>query len=215
MKKILLLCSIAFMLSCSNDAETQSTNVENVTTTTSKSLPPVENDTDQIFYEYVTSDVYLQIVHKLREFQILRKLPQEIEFQSSIEMFSWIEANIHLTDFESIEDAQNRWTEIVDLQQIEINQFPAVYEFIGNADEAVILPIFNKWLTTTLTDPPKVVPATPCDKKFDECSNAANFAYFNTSRSFSDDPNKMANAKDKQMKDLDKCTNAYVDCINK
>src|SRR5690606_9271809 len=126
MKKILLLCSIAFMFACSNETETNSTqenvNVENPTTTAAKPLPVIENATDQMFYDYVTSDIYLEIVNSLKEFQSLGNLPNNIDFETSTQILTWIESHLDLTDFQSIEDARTRWQQIVELQQTERSQ---------------------------------------------------------------------------------------------
>jgi|SRR5690606_29586181 len=219
MKKILLLCSIAFMFACSNETETNSTqenvNVENPTTTAAKPLPVIENATDQMFYDYVTSDIYLEIVNSLKEFQSLGNLPNNIDFETSTQILTWIESHLDLTDFQSIEDARTRWQQIVELQQTERSQFSNIYEFIVSEDEAVVVGALDKWVTQTLTDPPKVVPSTNCDKNFDNCTNSANIAYYYMSLSQSNNADGMTAAKNKQMTELDKCSDAYIACINK
>ena len=66
-KTLFLLCSIAFMVSCSNDTETTSTtqNQENVATTAARPLPPVEDSIDAMFHSYVTSAAFINLQTKI------------------------------------------------------------------------------------------------------------------------------------------------------
>ncbi len=178
MKKILLVCSVAFMLSCSNDAETNNTqenlNGENVSSIASRPLPPVEDDIDQMFYEYVTSDIYLQKQEKLSNFNSLLGSGKTLSFESKAHLFSWIEANIHLTEFENIENAQNAWIEVENLVQQEIENFTNVYDFIEDASNVEVLHYTGKWFST------KYSTYATCYEQYTSCTKVANEQYKQT-----------------------------------
>lgn len=110
-----MLCSIAFMVSCSNDSETTNTTEnQNVTTMASRPLPTVENATDEMFRQYVTSDIFIEVHNLTREFV------EDMNYQGSVDdvrgtdqMLSWIAANLSTTNFSSVSEAQSRYNHIL------------------------------------------------------------------------------------------------------
>ncbi|WCM42923.1 hypothetical protein MG290_04360 [Flavobacterium sp. CBA20B-1] len=128
------------MVSCSNDAETTNTpENQNVTTTASRPLPPVENATDEMFRDYVTSDIFIEVHDLTREFV------DDMNYEGSVDdirgtdqMLSWIAANLSTTNFSSVEEAETRYNHILARKRVEISSFAPVYEFIKTAPLAEI-----------------------------------------------------------------------------
>src|SRR5690606_27778889 len=164
MKKALLLCSVIFMFACSNENEV--TTPENSTsenaTTASKPTPTIENATDEMFFAYVNSESYILLQNKISNFNLKLNLPYIIEFEDSSEMLIWVEANLDLTMFVNLEEATNKWSEIVSLQSLEPAQFPEIYDFMTTAPEELAVEMYNKWLN--LKEGTPTVFTTNCEK---------------------------------------------------
>lgn len=213
-KTLFLLCSIAFMVSCSNDTETTNTtqNQESVNTTAARPLPPVEDSIDAMFHTYVTSTAFINLQTKIETFNIKAKFPQGIEFGSRAQLVLWLEANISSTDFATVSEAVQDWDEIVSLQGAEPLQFPGIYDFFVNAPEELAVAKIEKWLNAK--ELPLNTTAKDCEKSFRMCTNNANFRYFNLSRSFSQDDQIMAEGKRQHDDALETCRKSYIGCIN-
>jgi len=158
------------LYSC-NDEETNHLQQEDVKTensaVVSKPLPPIKNEIDEMFYEYVTSDIYILSKNLTSDFIIDLNLTEEIFFQNSPQLFLWIETNLDSTMFVSLEEATNKWNVIVNVNTDLSNQFPEVYEYIANTTIGEVTFYVNKWISNTETS------AAPCQVKYKQCTAKA------------------------------------------
>ena len=171
MKKLILLCSIAFTFSCTNDNEIKTSETSDVITsaTAARPLPPISNATDQMFYDYVTSDIYTEVRQLISFFNENLYVNDSFEdFETEDEMFSWISGNIELTNFQSVSEAKSRWTNIKEKLDIEVNTFLLVYEFIRTSPRDTVLTYINKWETPMVS-----LGNNYCQDAFRVCSAAA------------------------------------------
>lgn len=214
MKKILLLCSIALMFACSNENETLVNETSNVqSTTASRPLPPVEDATDEMFRDYVTSDIYLEVQGLISDFN--NDLNTDIDFSSTDEMFSWISANLSTTSFTSISEATSRWNNYRSKLLIERSTFAPVYQFIADAPEEIVITKIAIWMGQS----PVTSTAKSCEEKLTACSQTAANNYYHVAKYaiLDNDGNNqtMDNARSKYERDSRLCSDSYTACINK
>lgn len=215
MKKIILLCSVAFMFACSNEngATTQKNlTLENVSTTASRPLPPIEDEIDEMFYNYVTSSIYLEIKELLSNFRL--DLVTDLEFETPEDMIEWITNNIESTNFSNIEEAQYRWNHLADLAHIEKENFPSIYSYIAEDPEEQVIHKIGIWLGGAV---PYAAPKT-CEDKLNACTAKAASDYYHVAKyAVISDEGGMAhnNAKSKHEEAAKKCSNDYIKCITK
>lgn len=104
------------LYSC-NDEETNHLQQEDVKTensaVVSRPLPPIENAIDTMFYEYVTSPIFIEVRTLLTEFnEDLNYNGHPDDIDTDDELFSWISENLSITGFSSVPEAQARWNHI-------------------------------------------------------------------------------------------------------
>ncbi len=149
MKKILLLCILSLGLSCSNaDSDTQ-INEKNSSTTNNqaKGAPSIEDDIDQLFYNFVNSYEYLESKKLVLNFNNKFNVSiSESDFTNAEEMISWIENNIDKTSFSSLNEAKLEWNSIVSLTEQKIVNHPQLFEFIKITDAKITKSILKSGL---------------------------------------------------------------------
>lgn len=160
-----------FIYSCSNDNDNEyveSNEIENRTTSNTKQYPPIENDIDRLFYEYVTSDIYQEVKQELNQF-ILDLNYKDSDFNNidtEEKLFNWIDGNIQLTNFKTKLDAITRWNNIKRLKGIELSSFPEVYEYITINKGDKVVKMIDKWLTKNIM----VSPGQFCNDELKSCT---------------------------------------------
>lgn len=219
MKKILLLCSVAFILSCSSESiendtisskESQSENSTKSVNSVNSETPPIENDIDQMFFNYVNSSIYSETQNAIVDFNTdLNWLA--VEFDSSTEMLSWIGSNIDLTNFGSISNMQSKWSTIVNLKQQERDQFPQIFEFIENTDLNVSSLYLNKWLTSVRGNV-KVELLIGCDQSYTNCKNSASAERNYGMDVLSGNSEGLAYVQNKYENKMERCKAIYDNC---
>lgn len=165
-----MLCSIAFMISCSNDTETTSApqNQENVTTTTAaRPLPPIENATDAMFHAYVTSANYELSQSLMDQFVDDLNLTETVHFSNRGQLLSWIGSNLSSTNFVSVDQADLRWAEIETVNQNLAIEFSNVFDFIASGEISSVKYYLGKWLNYYETF------GDPCYPGYRNCTDAA------------------------------------------
>lgn len=217
MKKILLLCSVAFIFACSNENEATTTQenstIEN-TTTSSKSKILIENETDEMFYQYVNSDIYIEISQLKSKFYNDLNLDESMTTFTPNEMFSWINTNLSRTNFKSVEQARNQWNHILSRKSVEIQQFKNIYEFITTSSVGEVVYYLDKWLPIG----GNIIINSDCKKNYDACRNNANADY---KQNLADAQNDQSSSTKTELyscadlqheKDIAACTRAYNAC---
>src|SRR5690554_1574760 len=103
MKKIILLCAVLFVFSCSNDHEINFKEQEAIgnSTTAARQMSVIENEIDEVFYEYFNSQEYLNAHEAIVLFN--SKVNNSYAIKNSknkFELFNWIN-NILIIRFSS------------------------------------------------------------------------------------------------------------------
>lgn len=201
------------MFACSNENETTVNETSNVqTTTASRPLPPVQDATDEMFRQYVTSPIYLEVTSLFASFN--DDLNTDIDFSTSDEMLSWISANLSSTNFTSASEASSRWNHIRTKLNAERSAFTPIYEFIADAPEEIVISKIAIWMGQS----PLTSTAKSCEEKLTGCSQtAANTYYHVASYAMSDNDGNnqtMDNARAKFERDSKRCSDNYTTCVN-
>lgn len=176
MKKILFIFGVIFFLSCSGNEENSIENIEpkNSYGQASKPSPQVENAVDAMFYEYVNSDIYIEIDGLISSFnKDLNKDGNKRTFETEEALFSWIKSNIHLTSFKSVQEANQRWTRIKERKGMELRKFNPIYQYIVSAPQKEVVQVLNKWLVPQFN----TSIAGDCETSLLSCTLSANHSY--------------------------------------
>ena len=220
MKKVVgLLCGVFLLSACSDENNTETeinNNVESIGTIASKPLPPVETEVDSMFYNYVTSDIFLEVKGLISDFNEDLNYDGEDEewLWSDEDMFDWITVNLSQTNFADVNEAQVRWSQIKNRVSLKADLFSNIYEFIGNEPEEVSVPVIKKWLVepiTTADDDGK-----NCANDFDYCTNRVAEQYAQTERSIQEGinpPSTRASNDQTYENEMDRCRRVYKSCI--
>lgn len=177
MKKLLLLCSVVFMYACSHDnAETTNPNLSTESfPTAARPATQIENATDQMFYDYYNSDIFKEVNLLIVEFN--EDLNYLAHVDTEEQLFSWIGSNLSQTNFTSVQQARNRWDNIVTKKSIEVAQFQNVYNFIWTAPIGDAKFYIDKWYPNGQNSTTSDI----CDTRFDNCTQTAVVDYINRS----------------------------------
>lgn len=167
----------AGLYSCSND-EMNNLHQEDVKTensvVVSKPLPPVENEIDEMFYEYVTSYIFIEVRTLLTDFnEDLNFEGFSDEINTSEKLFIWINNNLSTTNFSSVAEAESRWNYLAVRRGVEMSLFPQIYEFYVSASVEDFVGAVSKWfpnqnITTGNSD---------CEKDLKACNDKASKDY--------------------------------------
>lgn len=220
MKKIvILLYSVFLLFACSDENNLQTeknNNVESSGVLSSRPLPPVETSIDSMFYEYVTSSIFIEVEGLLKDFN--QDLNYDEESDESIgeteaELFNWIATNLSQTNFSSVAEAESRWNHIKNRNFGKRTEFAPVFEFIANAPLEEVTLVLHKWLIEPVTNGDG---GDYCDEKFDYCTSKAAADYALRSRSmeeFGVTVEKQAMSDNRLERDTEKCRDTYKKCI--
>lgn len=166
------MSSILFMFSCSND----NNSTANEISIKNFRVLNIENEIDEMFYEYVNSQEFIDFNNASNDFYYkLNLIDEQIEEIDFSDIISWIAINISSTRFVSIEEAENEWENLITLKGVELHKFPQVVDFVVSADNADVRFYFDKWIfepTQTTTNNEE------CEEEFDICNKAADDNYF-------------------------------------
>lgn len=202
------------MFACSSENESLVNETSNVqTTTASRPLPPVQDATDEMFRQYVTSPIYLEVTSLFASFN--DDLNTDIVFNTSDEMLSWVAANLSVTNFTSVSEASSRWNHIRTKLNAERLAFTPIYQFIADAPEEIVISKIAIWMGQS----PVTSTAKSCEEKLTGCSQTAANNYYHVAKyamSDNDGNNQtMDNARSKFERDSRLCSDSYQACINK
>src|SRR5690554_969464 len=221
MKKVLVFISIVLAVSCSNESELNNNtyrkenNLENFNNITSSSLPPIENEIDQMFYEYVTSIQYVNFQNALQNFYSKTNgTKSHIEFTTPENIFLWITTNLEKTDFVSVGQAVVEWDNLVELKHIELLEFADISQFIIENDLSVVEHYFTKWVL-----PVRATIEDECQENFDDCNNLADqsflydMGYYLSSTTGKDQSAIVSAVNAKYLQQLGYCAEQLLDCL--
>jgi|SRR5690554_127908 len=164
------------LFSCSDEEMINSHQEELITVNLkadSSPLPPVETEVDSMFYEYVTSDIFIEIkglISGFNEDLNFDDTPDEID--TSEKLFVWISNNIDKTNFVSVDEAEIRWNNLAVLREYEINLFPNIYIFFENASEEEFVEAIGKWFPNQ-----NITTSNNCEQELKSCNDKANKDY--------------------------------------
>lgn len=215
MKKVLLLCSIAFMFSCSTENEINSLENEDIVfEKTATSFLYDEAYADSIFEAYFDSEEYRNTEDEIILFNSKVNNSELIRtYNSKAELFNWISANIELTNFESIGEAHLIWNRISNFRAIEETNFHLVYDFMYYAPMDLVHYAFEKW------EPFKIQgdDQRSCLQISEDCRTEARNQYTSTLRlekqSGNSDSGKVDEARDKYTEAQEECRKDYTNCM--
>ena len=176
MKKIFLSLSLTLLLfSCNNDIENnEETSMETVARA-SIETNAIENETDQMFFNYVNSEEHTNFERSLDIFYAKLNLDETDADFRIMTPIEWIRQNLSKTSFKDFESAEIEYRHLIDLKDIELRKFVDVTAFFRNNDVVVTKPYFDKWLT----EPMKTAgDYDECQDIFDECNDRADTQYF-------------------------------------
>jgi len=191
MKKILMLCSIAFILSCSNDSDVkneylntnESLNVQSKSGS-SVETPKVEDDIDQLFYDYINSEDVINTNTIQNEFNEKLNFKGDYnQINTHEKLTNWVRSNIHLTEFSDVESAITEINYVTNLVKTEYTKFSGFYHYIENAPISDIVRRIDKWF------PLDVVIGTNsnCDATLKSCTDGVSDTYAKTLKMLKDD----------------------------
>lgn len=177
--------------------------------------PIVEDEIDQIFYEYVSSNEFCQMDVKSEQFRL--KLNTSItNFATEIDMFDWISNNLSKTKFTSLNDAINQWTRYSDSYVVLQNKFPKMKSFLLTANLDLVAVKYDKWFSNVIVfgDYPT------CEQTFKNCRSAASQTYAEKAIAIQKETAETGSydgfrheKNSKEYKDaVDACINAYKEC---
>jgi hypothetical protein len=158
------------MFSCSNEHEGYV--MENVTTesvlgtTTARPTQVIENEIDEVFYEYFNSQEYADAYDVIDLFN--NKVNNSYIIKNSktkTELFNWIGSNLELTNFFNIEEANTLWNHKTNLQNLKFNKYPQFLDIIKRSDSELILLSYEKWEPIYYTESSN----KPCWQQTDDC----------------------------------------------
>ncbi|WP_277632444.1 hypothetical protein [Avrilella dinanensis] len=174
---IFLVSALSFTLwSCSSDENikasenTEETNQNIMSVTSNSNNPSIENEIDQMFYEYVNSDIYIEVRGLLYDFNDDLNYDGNIEdINTESKLFDWIENNIRTTKFESVSDAQNKWEHLGQKLKVEISTFNLIYQYIVSTPISEVEVVIHKWLIPNSTFSDRDI----CRERFKACNMEA------------------------------------------
>ncbi|WCM40989.1 hypothetical protein MG290_08445 [Flavobacterium sp. CBA20B-1] len=219
MKKILMFCSIAFVLSCSNDSDikNESLNVNESSNVQSRpGIPTIDDDIDQLFYNYINSDEFINsnVAHD-EFFEKLNYSGDYSDIETKGELILWINQNISLTQFQNSEMALSELNSLLNLKRAKYNEFRELYLYIENAPVLEVTARFDKWFLNENTTNSE----TDCAKDYKSCKTTAHNSYTTAIKTLKlsdaspEEKDAAATvAEDKYKSDMKGCKDTYKLC---
>ena len=186
--------------------------MEGITTST---YATTESAIDTMFYNFTNSSIYSEVnlLMSLYIEDMNYVSDDDNWFLSEVELYEWVSVNLSQTNFNSLEEAQNKWSFIVNQHSVMVEQFPEIYDFLGNESEEIVLPLIKKWLLTVNTNGEG---EQNCDKNFEYCTSKVAEDYSNAEKSIHNGVNSADIRPYNDMKyknGMDKCRRDYKACI--
>src|SRR5690606_12194159 len=139
MRKILICCGIALLLSCSNDSEVKketdninaALNVQSKSSTSNEDgEPEIDDDINQLFYDYKISIEVLneENAHKKSDSKI-KYTSDYVNIKKHSKVILWIENNIAITEFPSVNEAITELNHLINLEKIKEERFVVLFDF--------------------------------------------------------------------------------------
>ncbi|WLD23155.1 membrane lipoprotein lipid attachment site-containing protein [Flavobacterium dauae] len=223
MKKIIITLGLILTLSsCNqdnnlNEVYGDSQQIENENLKTVSKVNSIDNEIDQMFYEYINSREYINYENAIVTFY--KKLNinylNDSNF-SNTEIITWISQNISTTSFTNLNSAKLEFNNLVNLKNIELSKFENVEKFFKYSDYQTVKFYYDKWLhfeNTTSND-------NPCVTDFEDCNDRADSRYlqdsFDAFRAGADTSTKnttLAQARLQYRYNLGYCQSVFDDCI--
>lgn len=216
MKKILLLCSIAFMFACSD--ENGINGIDGTSNDTTNLSAKTVSDFDNLFYQHINSPIYLELNSKINLFTTKMKFTGDrVSIDTKEKMFSWISANLDTTDFTSISEAVSKWEEVENIATIDFQNNIEYYTEVTNNksrfSELLLLESMKNYTTNSACkDQLNGCNAGAVDEYAGAMQGAFD-AYLDGSMSGNAASNAMSNARAIYMINLSLCADEYRNCI--
>ncbi|SEI04472.1 hypothetical protein SAMN02927937_02931 [Paenimyroides aquimaris] len=171
MKKLILCFSLIFAFSCSNSdvQEDVNNNLTETNTLQARTTPAVDDEIDQIFFDFVNSEEYMLSKSLMNDFStnfLTNVTPSD--FNTKEEMLSWIGNNIGQTTFNSVSEAELKWNEIHSWTVVKIANHPEYYDYLKNASLSSKIIYFKKWIVQ-----PIVNNNDDCERELNDCETSA------------------------------------------
>ncbi|WP_313090640.1 hypothetical protein [Chryseobacterium flavum] len=221
MRKLILLCSIAFFFSCSNENEyhEQLNSADQITVNKNETGRGIDSDFDNSFYNHENSPTFIEFNTKTKAFVSKMKFNGNIEtIKTKDAMLSWISAHLSATDFSSMNEATQQWAQVENLCRINMNTHMVFFEKIpANRLRFAELVLYEsvKDIITNNTTCKDELNACNSDS-VDEYTGAMQGAledYFSGSASSTTTNNRMANARVIYQINLNLCMDQYENCL--
>lgn len=217
MKNLFLSLSVLLIFACNNESDlnTPLNQTENNKDLKSRSYP-IENEIDQMFYDYVNSSQFIN--YDLASKAFFNKLninnSNRASFISSENIIDWISLNLSSTNFSSISSAQSEWDNIVNLKFEELQQFINITEFVISSPNSLSLTYYKKWVFG-----PYNTTNSPCQEEYNQCNNDAdmhhmmNISYYMNSTTGKDTAEILTAVNKRYMADLHYCNHRLDQCL--
>lgn len=85
----------------------------------------------------------------------------------------WIESNIAITEFVSVDEAITELNNLINLEKIKEERFVVLFDFIKTAPIDEVVSRFDKWFPTNTME----TSGSKCDKIFKECMDGVSSQY--------------------------------------
>jgi len=228
MKKILMLCTIAFVVACSSDlsesvnesTQTNEASTNQVMSVTSEDQPTIDDNIDQLFYDYVNSQEFFNAENAHNAFfSKLNYSGDYEEIRKPGKLLLWLENNITITDFANISEATGELNNLINLETIKEDTFSTLFTFIKTAPIDQVVSRFSKWIynnNLVTTNNKK------CNDTFKNCMDGVSTQYQleirenYASTNCSEDEKKVSNlaAKQAYQNGMNRCQDDWAVCIN-
>lgn len=229
MKKILMLCIIAFVVACSSDSadplnETTQTNevsTKQVMSVTSENEPTIDDEIDQMFFDYVNSQEFFNAENAHNTFfSKLNYTGDYEEIRKPGKLLLWLENNITITNFANISEATGELNNLIHLETIKEDTFNTLFTFIKTAPIEQVVSRFNKWIYINNLE--TTFDTKDCNKDFKNCQDGVSTQYQleirenYASTNCSEDEIKASNlaAKQAYQDGMNRCKDSWNACRN-
>ena len=216
MKKILLACVLAGIVSCSNENVSQDD--QNVIEMQSKQKTVVEDQLDEFFSRYYTSEEFTNYYSSLKVFYTKLSYdwsPEELKTDE--EVFNWFRLNLKKTKFGSVDEAR---TSYINMNTLLVNldtKFPEYDEIILSNPIEVLSNKIGKWF------PFENIPDSTlgkCESDYQGCRKTASDNYATKAKVLADIKNETGRvdlgernrAMDDYNTEIDNCLSTYRQC---
>jgi len=210
MKNFLLLCSVAFLISCNNDDFSKSGENQDLNHNAAKNS---QSEIDILFREYYSSTEYSNYYNSAASFY--SKLGNNDLLKAGVNeeiIFKYIKENLNSTSFSSITEAESIWKNKVNFQIELKKRFPSYAEIIRNYEPSDIVIAIDRFDSNFQS-----LGNTQCDKDLKACRDTARQTFIDAVRLVKESPEGDNNTNDQEdayVAAQVKCKDDYVSCTN-